>query len=141
MLSLWYSVDAVMGQNCNCLSTRLDPEECSTLWSTLPQPLLSVWETNWKVERLLGQTACSHAGVPLLLPSSPSFMPAARSCTTTIKKKSSFLPSQSTNLVTTMILAAAAAATTAFVTSQRTDGGCSLLSLQFTNSSLSRFQV
>ena len=58
-----------------------------------PSPAIHVWETNWagmgwEEERLLGQTACSHAGVPL--------QPAAargRSCTTTIKKKSS-LPSQ-----------------------------------------------
>ena len=55
-----------------------------------PPKVTIVWETNWEEERLLGQTACSHAGVPPLLPSWS--WPAARSCTTTIKKRSSLLP-------------------------------------------------
>ena len=59
-----------------------------------PSPAIDVWETNWagmgwEEERLLGQTACSHAGVPPAQPAAAR----GRSCTTTIKKKSS-LPSQ-----------------------------------------------
>ena len=113
-----------------------------------PPKVTIVWETNWEEERLLGQTACSHAGVPrpAALP-----LPAARhllACSQIVHYNHqeevfpSLLPSQPVNLLTTMIpAAAAAAATTAFVTSQRTEDALLSPSSSRTHLSLSRFQV
>ena len=116
----------------------LDPKECSTLRSTLPKSPSSGRLTGRKRERLLGQTACSHAGVPR-----PAALPAARhllACSQIVHynhQEEVFLPSQSVDQPGYNNDSSGGGGGNNGLCDVTTDGGCSPLSLQFTNSSLS----